>query len=126
MPSYSKGEAFLIFLFSWRLVDIVVVLKLLDGLVKSSYLGIHLLKLKSKKIIDITYTPDFVFTYKGFLVIIEAKGMENDRFYLKKKMFRKWLEDNHPKSIYFEIYTKKQLLQAINIIKDLSQKSKEA
>lgn len=85
----------------------------------------RMLKLESKKIIDITYTPDFVFTYNGFLVIIEAKGMENDCFYLKKKMFRKWLEDNHSKSIYFEIYTKKQLLQAINIIKDLSQKSKE-
>ena len=86
----------------------------------------RMLKLESKKIIDITYTPDFVFIYKGFLVIIEAKGMENDRFYLKKKMFRKWLEDNNPKSIYFEIYTKKQLLQAINIIKNLSQKSKKA
>lgn len=86
----------------------------------------RMLKLESKKIIDITYTPDFVFTYNGFLVVIEAKGMENDCFYLKKKMFRKWLEDNHPKSIYFEIYTKKQLLQAINIIKDLSQKPKEA
>ena len=85
-----------------------------------------MLKLESKKIIDITYTPDFVFTYNGFLVIIEAKGMENDCFYLKKKMFRKWLEDNHPKSIYFEIYTKKQLLQAISIIQNLSQKSQKA
>lgn len=81
----------------------------------------RMLKLESKKIIDITYTPDFVFKYNDFLVIIEAKGMENDRFYLKKKMFRKWLEDNHPKSIYFEIYTKKQLLQAIDIIRDLSE-----
>nr|DAH94503.1 MAG TPA: Endonuclease [Caudoviricetes sp.] len=86
----------------------------------------RMLKLESKKIIDITYTPDFVFTYNGFLVVIETKGMENDCFYLKKKMFRKWLEDNHPKSIYFEIYTKKQLLQAISIIQDLSQKPKEA
>lgn len=86
----------------------------------------RMLKLESKKIIDITYTPDFVFTYNGFLVIIEAKGMENDCFYLKKKMFRKWLEDNHPKSIYFEIYTKKQLLQAISIIQNLSQKSQKA
>lgn len=81
----------------------------------------RMLKLESKKIIDITYTPDFVFKYNNFLVVIEAKGMENDRFYLKKKMFRKWLEDNHPKSIYFEIYTKKQLLQAIDIIRDLSE-----
>lgn len=86
----------------------------------------RMLKLENKKIIDITYTPDFVFTYKGFLIVIEAKGMENDRFYLKKKMFRKWLEDNHPKSIYFEIYTKKQLLQAISIIQNLSQKSQKA
>ena len=86
----------------------------------------RMLKLESKKIIDITYTPDFVFTDNGFLVIIEAKGMENDCFYLKKKMFRKWLEDNHPKSIYFEIYTKKQLLQAISIIQNLSQKSQKA
>lgn len=86
----------------------------------------RMLKLENKKIIDITYTPDFVFTYKGFLVVIEAKGMENDCFYLKKKMFRKWLEDNHPKSIYFEIYTKKQLLQAISIIQNLSQKSQKA
>ena len=85
----------------------------------------RMLKFENKKIIDITYTPDFVFTYNGFLVVIEAKGMENDCFYLKKKMFRKWLEDNHLKSIYFEIYTKKQLLQAINIIKDLSPKLKE-
>ncbi len=81
----------------------------------------RMLKLESKKIIDITYTPDFVFRYNDFLVVIEAKGMENDRFYLKKKMFRKWLENNHPKSIYFEIYTKKQLLQAIDIIRDLSE-----
>lgn len=81
----------------------------------------RMLKLENKKIISITYTPDFVFEHNGFLVIIEAKGMENDRFYLKKKIFRKWLEDNHPKSIYFEIYTKKQLLQAIDIIRDLSE-----
>lgn len=80
----------------------------------------RMLKLENKKIIDITYTPDFMFEYNGFLVIIEAKGMENDCFYLKKKMFRKWLEDNHPNSIYFEIYTKKQLLQSLNIIKALS------
>lgn len=80
----------------------------------------RMLKLEKKKIISISYTPDFVFRYNDCLIIIEAKGMENDRFYLKKKMFRKWLENNEPKSIYFEIYTKKQLLQAIDIIKALN------
>lgn len=79
----------------------------------------RLLKLETKKIISISYTPDFLFNYNDHLVIIEAKGMENDCFYLKKKMFRKWLEEHHPKSVFFEVYTKRQLLQAISIIKTL-------
>lgn len=80
----------------------------------------RMLKLENKKIISITYTPDFVFIHNGYLIIIEDKGIENDCFYLKKKMFRKWLEEHYPKSIFFEIYTKKQLLQAIEIIKNLT------
>jgi len=80
----------------------------------------RMLKLENKKIISITYTPDFVFIYNGYLVIIEDKGIENDCFYLKKKMFRKWLEEHYPKSVFFEVYTKKQLLQAIEIIKNLT------
>lgn len=79
----------------------------------------RMLKLEKKKIIDISYTPDFLLKYNGWLVIIEDKGFENDLFPIKKKMFRKWLEENEPKSVYFEIYTKKQLLQAIEIIKNL-------
>ena len=79
----------------------------------------RLLKLEHKKLVDITYTPDFVFSYRGHMVIIEAKGLENDVFPLKKKMFRKWLEQHHPQSIFFEVYTKRQLLQAIDIIKTL-------
>lgn len=80
----------------------------------------RLLKLENKKIINITYTPDFIIRYKEYLVILELKGLENDIFPLKKKMFRKWLEEHEPNSIYFEIYTKKQLLQAIEIIKNLT------
>lgn len=79
----------------------------------------RMLKLEQKKIISISYTPDFIINYKDYLIILELKGRENDCFYLKKKMFRKWLEKYEPKSIYFEIYTKKQLLQAIEIIKNL-------
>ena len=47
--------------------------------------------------------------------------IENDCYYLKKKLFRKYLEDLYnttgKKSIFFEVYSKKQLLQAIEIIK---------
>ena len=77
------------------------------------------LKLEKKKLLPLTYTPDFVFDYAGHLIVIEAKGLENDTFPIKKKLFRAWLEKNCPKSIYFEVYTKKQVLQAIDIIKSL-------
>lgn len=82
-----------------------------------------LLELKNTKIIDIKYTPDFSFIYNNKLVFIEAKGKENDVFYIKKKLFRSYLENKYFNKelkqfpMYFEIYTKKQLLQAIEIIK---------
>lgn len=76
---------------------------------------------KTGKVIGIRYTPDFYFKYKDLNVYIESKGIENDIFYIKKKMFIKYLDnlylDKGEKSIYFEVYTKKQLLQAIDIIK---------
>lgn len=79
----------------------------------------RMLKMDSKKVIDISYTPDLMFEYNNHLIIIEMKGFENDTYPLKKKIFRKWLESNYPNSIYFEIFTKMQLLQAIDIIKSL-------
>lgn len=79
----------------------------------------RMLKMDSKKVIDISYTPDLMFEYNNHIIIIEMKGFENNTYPLKKKIFRKWLESNYPNSIYFEIFTKKQLLQAIDIIKNL-------
>lgn len=80
---------------------------------------------KEGKIIGIRYTPDFYFKYKNLDVYIEAKGIENDVFYIKKKMFRKYLDDiltsKKQHSIFFEIYTKKQLLQAVEIIKEYAE-----
>lgn len=77
---------------------------------------------KLSKIIGIRYTPDFYFRFNNINIYIEAKGIENDVFYIKKKMFIKYLDElynkNKEKSMYFEIYTKKQLLQAIEIIKN--------
>lgn len=78
-----------------------------------------MLKLDMGKMRDITYTPDFTFKYKKYLIIIEAKGFENDTFPIKKKLFRGLLEEMKTPVIYFEVYTKKQLVQAIEIIKSL-------
>lgn len=76
---------------------------------------------KTGKIIGIRYTPDFYFKYNNINVYIEAKGIENDVFYIKKKMFIKYLDNQFlekgERSLYFEVYTKRQLLQAIEIIK---------
>lgn len=78
---------------------------------------------KTSKIVGIRYTPDFYFRYKDVDVYVEAKGIENDVFYIKKKLFIKYLDDvlrdKNQRSIYFEVYTKKHVLQAIEIIRDL-------
>lgn len=79
------------------------------------------LVLNSKKIIDIKYTPDFVVQCNGTNIYIEMKGMQNDTYYLKNKLFRAYLENKHScgeDCMYFEIHNKRQLLQAIQIIKD--------
>lgn len=77
---------------------------------------------KAGKIMSIKYTPDFYFKYNDLNIYIEAKGFENDVFYIKKKMFIKYLDNLYlekgEKSLYFEVYTKKQLLQAIGIIRN--------
>lgn len=73
--------------------------------------------LDMKPIRPITYTPDFIFDYNGILVIIEAKGFENDVFYVKKNLFRRYLETLDGYYMYFEIRTKKELLEALKIIK---------
>ena len=83
-----------------------------------------LLNLKSNTILPITYTPDFYIRHNNVDVWIEAKGMENDVYYLKKKLFRRYLEEQSKqgvKSIFFEIYSKKQLLQAIEIFKQYAE-----
>ena len=80
------------------------------------------LVLKDDKVVGIRYTPDFYFKVDDLDVWIEVKGKENDVFYIKKKMFRKYLDDLYlatgQKSIFFEIYTKYQLLQALKIIEE--------
>lgn len=80
------------------------------------------LVLKNAGVVGIRYTPDFYFRYNNVDIYIEAKGEENDVFYIKKKLFRKYLDDKltitGQKSMYFIVYSKKQCLQAINIIRD--------
>lgn len=77
--------------------------------------------LNKYKIISIKYKPDFVFTVKDTLVIVEVKGYQNDRYPYQKKLFFKWLEEHNPNSVFFEVHNIKQLKETVRIIKDLQQ-----
>lgn len=89
------------------------------------------LKLDSTKLIDITYSPDIVFTYGIYIVFIEVKpDYFNDVYPYKRKLFRKFLEQTQEeestayKPIYAQIGTKKNLLEFINILeRDYNEKS---
>jgi len=70
------------------------------------------------KIRDMTYTPDFV----GSNWIIETKGKANDVYPVKLKFFRRWLEGNSKYKMFLEPHNQKQILQCIEIIKQISNK----
>ena len=76
--------------------------------------------LNLKKLINITYTPDIYFEYREYKVIIEMKGFTNDVYPIKVKLFRKYIEQLQDSNNYllFELYTKQQLLTAIQIIEE--------
>lgn len=74
-------------------------------------------KLEMKPLQPITYTPDFTFEYNNMLIIIEAKGMENDVYPVKRNLFRRYLESMNKPVLFFEVKTKKEVLEAIRIIK---------
>lgn len=88
-----------------------------------------MLVLKSSPVIGIRYTPDLHFVKDDVDIWIEVKGIENDVFYIKKKLFRKYLDNRFQnegkKSMFFEVYTKRQMLQALQIINEYVKSTKE-
>ena len=81
--------------------------------VRSKSKGFHL---DTTPIKAITYTPDFTFVFNDILVIIEAKGFANDVYPLKRKLFRLCLERSPLNVMFFEVKTKKDLMDAIKIV----------
>jgi hypothetical protein len=74
--------------------------------------------LNKYKTLSIKYTPDFTFMLGDKLIVIEVKGMQNDRYPYQKKLFLKWLSDNNENACFFEIHNQKQLKKAIEILKE--------
>lgn len=71
-----------------------------------------------KKILDWTYTPDFIFDRNGKRYFIEMKGRGNDNLPLKRKMFLRYLEDNYncDEVEYWEVYGIGELAKLLNHI----------
>ena len=75
----------------------------------------------SQKIRDIHYTPDFIFKYKDYTVIVEVKGFVNDVFPYKFKLFKKYLETHNKggKVILAMLFSKKMAVQLVDYLKTL-------
>tara|TARA_R100000152_G_C6663613_1_gene101840 strand:- start:20 stop:454 length:435 start_codon:yes stop_codon:yes gene_type:complete len=72
---------------------------------------------KGSKIRPITYTPDFVDPNGKW--IIETKGYANESFPLRWKLFKKHLKDSGHQYVLFMPRNKKQVLEVIDLIKQL-------
>lgn len=71
----------------------------------------------TRKIMDITYTPDFIIKdYKGYDIYFDTKGMPNETYPIKKKLFLKILEAQNKPVIFFEPHNISQINESIKII----------
>jgi hypothetical protein len=71
-----------------------------------------------KKILPITYTPDFVDTQNPPRYIIECKGNPNERFPLVWKLFKRYIKINDWGTDLFVPRNQKDCLEVIKIIKE--------
>lgn len=75
-------------------------------------------EIKTRKLLAITYTPDFIFEHKGYTIYLEVKGWANDTYAIKRKLFCNYV-NSMEKSIFFEVKTIKGLKKTIEIIQSL-------
>lgn len=76
--------------------------------------------LNTRPVMDMTYTPDFfIENYKGYDIYFDTKGMPNETYPLKKKLFLAWAEDQCKNILFFEPHNQAQIIKSIQIIKDL-------
>jgi hypothetical protein len=69
----------------------------------------------NKKVLNLSYTPDFV--GNGF--IIECKGRANETFPIRWKMFKRLVAETMPDTILFKPQNQKECDEVINIIKNM-------
>lgn len=63
------------------------------------------------KVRSITYTPDFIIGN----IMLECKGFETPEWKLKKKLLFKWLLENEPQTLFYQIHdSRKSLLEMLD------------
>ena len=63
------------------------------------------------KVRSVTYCPDFIIGP----ILLECKGFETPEWKLKKKLLFKWLQENEPDTLFYQIRdAKKSLLQVLD------------
>lgn len=66
---------------------------------------------QKEKVRDITYTVDFIIGP----IMLECKGFETPEWKIKKKMVFKWLMENEPDTIFYQIHdARRQLLEVLD------------
>jgi len=66
---------------------------------------------QKEKIRDLTYTPDFIIGP----IMLECKGFETPEWKIKKKLVFKWLMENEPDTIFYQIHdARKSLLELLD------------
>jgi hypothetical protein len=78
-------------------------------------------KQDSRILQSITYTPDFSFFFNNILVLVEAKGKENDVFPYKRQLFRRLLEESTEPVIYFEVRTVREVHMLYKVLQGESE-----
>jgi hypothetical protein len=78
---------------------------------------VNLLQPDLGKVRACTYTPDFVVRNQGKVFVLEIKGMEQDAWKLKWKMFRQYIQNFSTCDALFLVKNQKQVKECIEIIK---------
>lgn len=75
----------------------------------------------NRALLNITYTPDFVIIKDNYKIYFDVKGISNDTYPIKMKMFLKYLENKKDEYNYmfFEPHNIRQIKWAVEYIKNL-------
>lgn len=71
---------------------------------------------KNNIIRAITYTPDFKIAINDTIIYLEVKGIENDVFPIKRKLFLNWIEKQDKHIVFVEIKSVSGLKQFLKTI----------